>query len=83
MLNLPERIVFAVNPKRAGGIRVNIDSGKIMEYIFGAPTKINLVTTLLEKNGKLYFSSLKNPTILILSEEHAKSSEEGPKEEEL
>ena len=54
-----------------------------MEYIFGAPTKINLVTTLLEKNGKLYFSSLKNPTILILSEEHAKSSEEGPKEEEL
>lgn len=66
LLYLPERLVYALVTKRAGGIKIDTTTGKIIEYVFGAPTKISFVTTMLEKNGKTYFSSLKSPTILVL-----------------
>lgn len=66
-LYLPNRASLALNPKRAGGVRIDTKTGKITEYVLGAPTKISFVTTILEKNGKTYFSSLSNPTILVLN----------------
>lgn len=58
---------IAMVKKRAGGVKIDTKSGKIIEYLFGGPVKINFVTTILEKNGKTYFSSIKNPTILVLN----------------
>jgi hypothetical protein len=63
---LPERLILALAKKRAGGIRIDTKTGQIIEYLFGAPTKTFFVTTLLEKNNKLYFASLKSPTILVI-----------------
>lgn len=53
--------------KRAGGIKIDTRTGKIINYIFGAPTKASFLTTLLEKNGKIYFGSLKSSTIIVLN----------------
>jgi hypothetical protein len=55
----------AIGKKRAGGVRIDTKTGQITEYLFGAPTKTFFVTTLLEKNNKIYFSSLKSPTIIV------------------
>lgn len=74
-LYLPERLNYALNPKRAGGIKIDTKTGEIIEYMFGAPTKINFVTTIIEKNGKTYFSSLRSPTILVLDSIIAQQSE--------
>ena len=63
---LPERVNYALNPKRAGGIKIDTKTGKIVEYLFGAPTKTSFVTSIVEKNGKTYFASLRSPTILVL-----------------
>ena len=74
-LYLPERLSYALNPKRAGGIKIDTKTGEIIEYMFGAPTKISFVTTIIEKNGKTYFSSLRSPTILVLDSIVARESE--------
>lgn len=71
---IPERVHFAINPKRAGGIRVDTKTGKILEYMFGAPTKTAYVTTILEKNGKTYFASLKSPTIVVFDSNGVKEA---------
>ena len=34
--------------------------------MFGAPTKISFVSSINERNGKTYFSSISNPTIVVL-----------------
>ena len=61
--------------KRAGGIRVDPSTGEIKQYMLGAPTKISFVSSINERNGKTYFSSLKNPTVLVLD----RNSKEGQK----
>jgi len=63
---LPESLLYAIVVKRAGGIKIDPATGKITEYIFGAPVKSAVISTLLEKNGKTYFSSLRSPTILVV-----------------
>ena len=63
---LPERLVWALASKVARGIRVDTSTGAVLEYMYGAPTKIRFVTTVVERNGKLYFASLRTPTIVIL-----------------
>lgn len=70
MLYLPERFAFSLVTKRAGGIKIDTTTGKITDYVFGAPSKTAFVTTLLEKNGKTYFSSLRSPTILVLDSQN-------------
>lgn len=70
---IPEKIHFAINPKRAGGIKIDTKTGQIVEYMFGAPTKTAYVTTILEKNGKTYFASLKSPTIVVLDSKVAEN----------
>ena len=72
---VPERMAFAMTPKQAGGVRVNPNSGKIKEFLFGAPTKTSFVTTIVEKNDKLYFSSLRSPTIVIIDKNRLKKTE--------
>lgn len=67
MLYLPERLVHSLVKKRAGGIKIDTTTGKITEYIFGAPTKAAFLTTLLEKNGKIYFGSLTSSAIIVLN----------------
>jgi hypothetical protein len=71
---LPSRVILAINPKRAGGIRIDTTTGRITEYILGAPTKISFVTTILERNGKIYFSSLSSPTILVRNSSAVRSA---------
>lgn len=66
MIYLPERLIYAFAKKRAGGIRIDLKTGTISEYMFGAPTKTFFVTTVLEKNNKTYFSSLRSPTIIVM-----------------
>jgi len=66
LLYLPERLTYALVTKRAGGIKIDTATGKITEYLFGAPTKAAFLTTMLEKNGKIYFGSLRSSTILVL-----------------
>jgi hypothetical protein len=75
LMYLPERLFLTLAEKRAGGIKIDTKTGEIIEYLMGAPAKINFVTTILEKNGKVYFSSLKSPTILVLDRNQKQSSE--------
>lgn len=56
--------------KRAGGIKIDTTTGKITDYIFGAPTKAYFLTTILEKNGKTYFGSLRSSTILVIDNQN-------------
>lgn len=81
---LPERLVYALATKTARAIRVDPNSGAILEYMYGAPTKTRFVTSVIERNGKLYFSSLRAPTIVIL-DKNAKPQEnaEAGRPEEL
>ena len=58
--------MFAFAKKRAGGIRIDTKTGQIVQYLFGGPVKTYFVTTVLEKNNKIYFSSLKSPTIVVI-----------------
>jgi len=66
LMFLPERMVWALATKTAKAIRVDTTTGAVLEYMYGAPTKIKFVTTVVERNEKLYFSSLRTPTIIIL-----------------
>ncbi len=85
LLYLPERLVYAITTKRAGGIKINATSGEIVEYVFGAPTKAAFLTTMLEKNGKTYFGSLKSSVILMLddADKYAKLGKARPDAHEL
>ena len=65
LIYLPERVMYAVTEKRAGGIKIDTKTGRIVEYIFGGPLKISYVSTILEKNGKRYFGSLKTSIAVI------------------
>jgi len=47
LLYIPERMLNSLVKKRAGGIKIDTKSGKIIEYLFGGPVKINFVTTIL------------------------------------
>ena len=66
LLYLPQRLIYSLATKRAGGIKIDLATGKIIDYIFGAPTKSYFLTTMLEKDGKTYFGSLRSSTILVL-----------------
>lgn len=55
---LPEMVTFMFAQKSAGGVKINTKTGEIIEYMFGPLTKTFFVTTVLEKNNKIYFSSL-------------------------
>ena len=68
MMYIPERLALATTTKRAGGVRINTESGQIMEYMMGAPTKTNRVTTIFRRHNKTYFGSLTNPTIVVLDD---------------
>jgi sugar lactone lactonase YvrE len=74
MIYLPERLIYALAKKRAGGVRIDTKTGKITEYIFAAPTKTFFVTTLLEKNNKQYFGSLHSPTIIVVDKNAQKTT---------
>lgn len=83
LMFLPERLVYALATKTARAIRVDPNTGAILEYMYGAPTKIRFVTSVIERNGKLYFSSLRAPTIVILDKnaKPQKSAKAGRPEE--
>ena len=66
MIYIPERFFFAMTTKIAGGIRVNPETGEIIEYLFGAPTRSSTFSSLHEKDGKLYFASVARPSVLII-----------------
>ena len=40
--------------------------------MMGAPTKTSFVSTIHERNGKVYFASVMNPTILVLDNQNRK-----------
>lgn len=81
---LPEQLlVKAANTKFAGGIRINPRTGAISEYLLGPSDKIHLVSTLLQKNGKIYFSSFANPVVLVLDAVARSSANESKPQSDL
>ena len=64
-LYVPNGLLFALFPKIAGGVKIDLETGKVIEYMFGGTSKITFVTTILERNGKQYFTSLRSPVILV------------------
>lgn len=67
LMYVPEQILVGLfQPKIAVGIKINLKSGSISDYFFGPTDQIYFVTTILQKKGKLYFSSLKNPTVVVI-----------------
>ena len=55
---------------------IDVNSGKIVEEMFGAPVKTYFVTSLVEKNGKRYFMSILNPSVLVMDKEGRQEMEE-------
>ena len=78
LIYIPEKLSFAMSTKIAGGIRVHPETGKIIEYLFGAPTRSSTFSSLHEKNGKLYFASVVRPSVLIV-DKNAKKEEKDEK----
>ena len=68
MINLPERLIYAFAQKYTGGVRIDTKNGNILQYYNFPTTKISFVTTILEKNNKIYFASLRKPTIIVVNE---------------
>lgn len=66
IMYLPERVIYFIVKKVAGGIKIDTKTGKILEYYFAGAVKTYFVTTIVEKNNKLYFGSLLSPTIIVL-----------------
>jgi hypothetical protein len=50
----------------SGGIKVDPVSGTIIDYFFGKSDKISFVTGIVERNAKLYMSSLKGNNIAVI-----------------
>ena len=66
---MPEKLLEMLTPKIAGGIKLDPKTGKIKEYIFGSTDQYHSVTTIVEKHGKLYFASLRNPKIIVVDKD--------------
>lgn len=59
LIYLPEKIIFFfAKTTYAAGIKIDTRSGKVKEYMFGPNDPIKFVTTIVERNGTKYFSSL-------------------------
>lgn len=65
-IRLPEELFknFA-NVSFSGGVKVDPETGKIVDYFFGKPNRIAFVTGIMERNNKIYMSSLKKNVIAI------------------
>ena len=50
----------------SGGLKVDPKTGKVIDYFFGEPKRINFVTGIVERNRKLYLASLKHNVIAIV-----------------
>jgi hypothetical protein len=66
MLYLPESAFLAMSTKISGGIRLDAKNGDIKDYIIGYIRKKNGVSTITEKNGKLYFLFPKENKIFVI-----------------
>lgn len=49
-----------------GGIKVDPRTGKIVDYLFGKPERIQFVTGIVQRNGKVYLASLKENVIAVV-----------------
>lgn len=56
----------AANMSYSGGLKVDPKTGKVIDYFFGEPKRINFVTGIVERNRKLYLASLKHDLIAIV-----------------
>lgn len=54
------------NMKYAGGIKINPETGEIVEYLFGKADNIDCISGINEKDGKVYLSSLAKNKIAIV-----------------
>lgn len=50
----------------SGGLKVDPATGQIVDYFFGKSNKIDFVTSILEKNKKVYMSSLKHNKVAVI-----------------
>ena len=55
-----------INLKYSGGAKVDMRTGKIIEWVAGRGTHIQMATTMKEKRGKIYLGSLFSPVIAII-----------------
>ena len=76
LMFVPEHLIYLfANTKPVGGVRINTETGKIMEYLLTKTKVTNFVTTVLEKNGKIYFSSLLVPSIVVIDSNYGRKSD--------
>lgn len=70
--------------KYAGGIKVNPQNGEIIEYFFGKGDKINCISGINERDGKLYLSSLGQDRIALVNlKNNERETQEGDKNGDL
>ena len=50
----------------SGGLKVDPRTGKVIDYFFGKPDRIQFVTGMLERNKKVYLASLKENLIAVV-----------------
>lgn len=55
------------NMKYAGGFKLNPETGKIMAYLYGNTDRIDFVTAVSERGGKVFFSSLKHDLVGVVN----------------
>lgn len=69
LANLPGPIQhLLVNTGTVGGLKIDVNERKIVKILRSKDTsKIFFVTSVLEKNGKLYFGSLLSETIGVMT----------------
>lgn len=64
---IPERIfLLFANLEYSGGLKIEPESGKVVDYLFGKSKMINFVTGIVERNKKVYMSSLKHNVIAVI-----------------
>ena len=50
----------------SGGLKVDPRTGKVVDYFFGKPDRIQFVTGMMERNKKVYLASLKENVIAVV-----------------
>ena len=50
----------------SGGLKVDPQTGQVIDYLFGPSKKINFVTAVVERHRKVYMTSLKHNVIAVI-----------------
>lgn len=64
---IPESIfILFANLEYSGGLKIDPSTGEVIDYFFGQSKKIDFVTSVVERNKKVYMSSLKHNVVAVI-----------------